>query len=89
MRIRRPTVLLASILLVAVTAAGIFAPVFATHHYAEQDLSAQYLPPGQGGHLLGTDLQGRDLFSRTLYGARVSLLVAAAATLVSLLIGVT
>lgn len=89
MRIRRPTVLLASTLLVAVTAAAILAPVLATHHYAEQDLSAQYLPPGRGGHLLGTDLQGRDLFSRILYGARVSLLVAAAATLVSLLIGVT
>ncbi len=89
MRIRRPTVLLSSALLIAVSATAIFAPALATHHFAEQDLSAQYLPPGERGHLLGTDLQGRDLFSRTIYGARVSLLVAAAATLVSLLIGVT
>ena len=89
MRRPQPSVILAAALLVTVTVLAVFAPVFATHHYADQDLSAQYLPPGEEGHLLGTDLQGRDLFSRILYGGRVSLLVAAAATLVSLLIGVT
>jgi oligopeptide transport system permease protein len=76
-------------LLLAVAVLGIFAPLFATHHYAAQDLDAQYLPPGEKGHPLGTDLQGRDLYSRVLYGSRVSLLVAAAATLISMLIGVT
>jgi oligopeptide transport system permease protein len=70
------------------TLLALFAPALAPYHYARQDLTAQYLPPGSSGHLLGTDLQGRDLLSRTLYGARVSLLVAAAATMVSLLIGV-
>jgi peptide/nickel transport system permease protein len=39
-------------------------------------------------HLLGTDALGRDIYSRILYGARVSLLVGAAAVLVALLIGV-
>ena len=39
-------------------------------------------------HLLGTDMQGRDLLSRILYGGRISLLVGIVATLVSLLIGV-
>jgi len=87
--LRRPAVRVALALLLAVAALAIFAPLFASHHYAEQDLNAQYQPPGEGGHLFGTDLQGRDLFSRTLYGGRVSLLVAVAATLVSLLIGVT
>ena len=89
MRLCRPVVLVALALLLTVAGLAIFAPLVASHHYAEQDLNAQYLPPGEGGHLLGTDLQGRDLYSRTLYGARVSLLVAVAATLVSLLIGVT
>jgi ABC-type dipeptide/oligopeptide/nickel transport system permease subunit len=82
-------VVLPGAILFAVTALAVFAPLLATHHYADQDLSAQYLPPGEKGHLLGTDLQGRDLFSRVLYGSRISLLVAAAATLVSLVIGVT
>ncbi len=39
-------------------------------------------------HLLGTDVQGRDLLARILYGGRISLMVGAVATLVSLLIGV-
>ena len=39
-------------------------------------------------HLLGTDLEGRDLFTRILYGGRISLLVGIVATIVSLLIGV-
>ena len=40
-------------------------------------------------HLLGTDILGRDLYSRILYGARISLLVGFVATTVALFIGVT
>ncbi|MDR5867142.1 ABC transporter permease subunit [Halomonas koreensis] len=45
-------------------------------------------PTLEGGHWLGTDANGRDLLTRTLYGGRVSLSVALVATLVSLVIGV-
>ncbi len=74
--------------LAAMGALSVLAPWVATHHYAAQDLTAQYLPPGEQGHLLGTDLAGRDLFSRLLFGSRLSLLVALLATVVSVVIGV-
>ena len=45
--------------------------------------------PPSSDHLLGTDAQGRDLLTRILYGARVSLLVGFVATGVALIIGVS
>ena len=48
---------------------------------------AQFVSPG-GAHWFGTDVHGRDLFSRVLYGAQISLLVGAVGALVSLVIGV-
>ncbi len=49
----------------------------------------QFLPPGSPGHLLGTDLNGRDLLFRVFTGARISLLVGLAGALVSLFFGTT
>src|SRR3954469_13863994 len=49
---------------------------------------AQFQPPS-AVHWCGTDIHGRDLFARLVYGARVSLLVAAVGALVSLVIGVS
>jgi peptide/nickel transport system permease protein len=45
-------------------------------------------PPGVGGHILGTDTIGRDVFARLVYGGRVSLFVGFFSTAVSILIGV-
>lgn len=67
---------------------ALFAPALAPFGYQEQSLTKQFLPPGADGHLLGTDLAGRDLLSRLLVGSRVSLLVGAAATVVSVVLGV-
>ncbi|MDI6600428.1 MAG: ABC transporter permease [Thermoanaerobacteraceae bacterium] len=54
---------------------AIFAPVLAPYDPYKQDLTIRLLPPGSPGHLLGTDEYGRDMLSRLIYGARLSLLV--------------
>ena len=67
---------------------AIFAPWIAPHSYSYQNLELGAHPPS-GNFLLGTDTLGRDLFSRILYGARVSLVVGFVATGVALVIGVS
>jgi peptide/nickel transport system permease protein len=69
---------------------GVFGPSLAPHDPNKQELTAMMKPPqGMGGaHVLGTDNLGRDILSRIVYGARVSLLVAFAVVFVSGLIGV-
>ena len=53
-----------------------------------QDLTIRLKTPGIDGHLLGTDHFGRDILSRLLWGARVSLKVGIVASIISLVIGV-
>ena len=74
-------VIIAVLILVAV-----LAPLIAPHSPTEQSLPDKLLPPaweagGSTKHLLGTDVLGRDVLSRLVYGARVSLIVAAVALL--------
>jgi oligopeptide transport system permease protein len=57
--------------------------------YDANQISTASLQQPSGRHWFGTDLFGRDLLTRTLYGARISLLIAAAATAISLSVGVT
>ena len=65
-----------------------FAPLIAPYSYSYQNLILGASPPSVD-HLLGTDVLGRDLLSRILYGARISLLVGFVATGVALVIGVS
>jgi len=68
---------------------AIFAPYLSPHPFDEVYWDAIRAPPDfANAHWFGTDANGRDLFVRTLYGARVSLAVGLAATSVSLVIGV-
>jgi len=73
---------------------GIFGPFIAPWPYQVQDLQAVFanggrpLPPLSPGHLLGTDQLGRDLLSRLLDGARISVTVAFVVQLVIIFIGV-
>jgi peptide/nickel transport system permease protein len=78
-------------LLVAV-AAAIFAPLLSPHDPLAQDLMTQMLPPAwQPGadpaYWLGTDSLGRDVLSRTIYAARIALIVAAIAATLACLAG--
>jgi len=60
---------------------------FAKVHRPDGVSDAQFLVPN-AQHWFGTDVHGRDVFSRTLYGAQVSLLVGVVGAIVSLIIGV-
>jgi peptide/nickel transport system permease protein len=69
-----------------VTLVAILAPLIAPHSPTEQSLPDKLRPPawqegGSSRHLLGTDLLGRDVLSRLVYGARVSMAVALTALL--------
>jgi len=76
------------VLLLLLIALAILAPWIAPHSYSYQNLELGAQAPF-GSFFLGTDTLGRDLFSRILYGARVSLLVGFVATGVALVIGVS
>ena len=83
---RRRTTLVGATLMVAVVAIGLGAPLFAgspTH----MDVAARLTPPNRA-HWFGTDDVGRDVFSRVVYGARLSILVGAAVVVFSLVVGV-
>lgn len=66
---------------------AVFAPFIATYDPAVTNLTATFLPPSSE-HYFGTDDIGRDVFSRVVYGTRVSLFVGFIAVGISLIIGV-
>lgn len=76
---RYPQLAIGTLVVLVFVVAGIGAPVLAPHPPYEQNLLNRLQPPAWAGgtstHLLGTDQFGRDILSRLLYGARVSLVV--------------
>ncbi|MCB1754567.1 MAG: ABC transporter permease subunit, partial [Gammaproteobacteria bacterium] len=81
--------LLSMIILLVLAAAALIVPWLHPHPFDEVYWDYMMSPPDLANHFyFGTDSNGRDLFVRTLYGIRVSLLVGLSATAVSLLIGV-
>ena len=70
-----------------IIALAVLAPLVAPYGPAEPDYDAS-LTGLSADHLLGTDLSGRDVFSRILYGARISLLVGVVAVGMAVAIGV-
>jgi ABC-type dipeptide/oligopeptide/nickel transport system permease subunit len=73
-------------------AAAVFAPWVAPHNPISGELAARLKPPawqdgGTAARLLGSDLLGRDLLSRLIWGARISLLIALSATILGAAVG--
>src|SRR5947207_5443631 len=71
---RHPTVTLGAAILAAIILAALFAPWLSPHDPLAIDPLAR-LQAASPQHLLGTDVIGRDLWSRTIHGGRVSLVV--------------
>jgi peptide/nickel transport system permease protein len=91
-QLKRYPVVAIAILLFCLVIPAVFAPWVAPHDPLEGQLSQRLLPPaweerGSTEHLLGTDKLGRDLLSRVIYGARVSLMVSLIAIFVGGIIG--
>lgn len=82
------------ILVILLLTVGLLGPIFTPWPYDFQDLPAVFaggggpLPPLSPGHVLGTDQLGRDLLSRLMDGARISVTVAFVVQIVILVIGV-
>jgi len=74
--------LLASSVLAAFVLSAVFAPWLTPYGPVEQDMSSFMQPPLSGTHVLGTDSFGRDLLTRTIYGARYALTIGFGAVLV-------
>ncbi|AXA40479.1 ABC transporter permease [Rhizobium leguminosarum] len=76
------------LIIVALLFIAAFADVIATHNPVVGDLrNARLLPPGTGEFWLGSDDQGRDIYSRLIYGSRLTLLVVALVAVISAPIG--
>lgn len=78
---------ISALLLIVMIAAVLLADLLTATDPTSINLRARLRPPGEA-HLLGTDATGRDVFSRLLYGGRVSLLIGSVATVLGLIVGV-
>ena len=82
----QPLASLGVALLVAFTVCAVFAPWLAPQDPAQLDLTGRLMGPSRA-HWFGTDELGRDILSRTLFGARISLIVAVSVVGLSLTVG--
>jgi peptide/nickel transport system permease protein len=86
--IRQTNLLIGGVITLSVILIAIFAPVLAPFHPVDDaDLMVSEEPPG-APYYLGTDIQGRDILSRVIYGARISLAVGLISQTLNTIIGV-
>lgn len=82
------TAMFGLVVVVLLVLVAVFANFVAPYNYAEQDYTAIFQYPSME-HPMGTDNFGRDILSRVIYGARVSLFVALISVVISFVVGVT
>jgi len=80
--------LVALFIVVAVVLVAIFAELITTQSPTSTHLTARFVPPLTEGYILGSDTLGRDVLTRVIFGARVSLAVSVLAALISVVVGV-
>ncbi len=90
--LRSPAGMIGATITLALVILAVFAPWIAPHDPLAQNLSAAHLPPvwrdgGSWSNVFGTDILGRDLLSRIIYGTRVSLLVAVGGATIAATLG--
>ncbi len=86
--LRNKAAIIGGIIFLCVVMVAIFADVIAPYGYEEQSLQEQYLPPFSENHIFGTDNLGRDIFSRVVYGARLSLSVGIVSVAIAMVAGI-
>ena len=77
----------AALIILAMVLLAVFAPLLAPAAPLAQTVANRFAKPGTEGYLLGADKLGRDLLSRIIYGARVSMIVGVSSSLCSMLFG--
>ena len=85
--LKNKTAFCAAVMVFLIITIAVFAPFISKYNPSDQDLSQRLAPPSSA-HLLGTDDLGRDVFSRMVYGARVSMSVGFFAVIITIFIGV-
>ncbi|SEN56887.1 oligopeptide transport system permease protein [Lihuaxuella thermophila] len=81
--------LIGLIIIIAIGLLAFIAPAVSSYDYQTQNVKIQNKESFYGDHIFGTDKFGRDLWTRTWYGAKISLLIAFLAAFLDLVIGVT
>jgi peptide/nickel transport system permease protein len=75
------------VVFMAVILLAVFAPLVTAHDPIDQDIVNRLMPPAAAEHWLGTDSYGRDTWARLVYGARISLVIGIASTVIAMVVG--
>lgn len=84
---KKRSVKISFVILILLVVFAIFVPILTPHNFTKLDLENRFIQPNFT-HFFGTDDIGRDIFARTFYGLRTSLIIAIAAAIINTTVGV-